>query len=184
MSPVVVDELWLARYAHVTRNAVLGYWQRQGSCIASVNVGLRVARYFGVPAHPQPVAVAYRSATHSLGTYATGVVDRTRGRWDGHLVAIIDDRWLVDLSADQFDRPGRGLRVTRPVITGWEPATGDGSFHDPEHEVTATFRRVHDTSFKRAPDWTWYPALVGAAAGMAIRALKTAAPYMRTGVTR
>lgn len=44
------------------------------------------------------------------------------GRYGAHLVALYKDRWMVDLSAQQFDRPTRGIRVKRPVIIDMDAA--------------------------------------------------------------
>jgi hypothetical protein len=44
------------------------------------------------------------------------MVDNTTGGFDGHVVAVADRRWLIDLSATQMDRPHRGIRIRRPIV--------------------------------------------------------------------
>lgn len=42
------------------------------------------------------------------------------GTYDGHVVVLVDGRWLVDLTAPAYDRPARGLRVRGPVVLDLE----------------------------------------------------------------
>lgn len=47
----------------------------------------------------------------------SGIGKQTPGDgYDGHLVVIIDRRWLVDLSAPQFHHPEWGIQVRQPVV--------------------------------------------------------------------
>jgi hypothetical protein len=38
------------------------------------------------------------------------------GRFGGHLVALVEERWLLDLSIDQANRPLKRLDVPRPLL--------------------------------------------------------------------
>jgi len=116
------------------RNAVLS-WCEVNSCIESTRLGLLVFERLGIPARPQPVRVAvmnrlswnlmnanvpfkqWPDEAYNLGVgFRQG--DVPPDGWNGHLVAIVREpgqpRHLIDISADQFDRPGR-LNVPGPV---------------------------------------------------------------------
>lgn len=124
----------VGRVALDVRNAVLT-WCAVNSCIESTRLGLLVFERLGIPARPQPVRVAvmnkaswqlmnegvpielWPESAHNLGVGFLSQDDNPDG-WNGHLVAIVREpgkpRHLIDISADQFDRPGR-LNVPGPV---------------------------------------------------------------------
>lgn len=106
---------------------------RSDSCIASTRILTGVLDYFGYSSEPLPCSAAiWNSAgfaaseahlevsewppeAHSVGVAGTGRVSET-GRWDGHLVAMVEGRWLIDPSADQFARPHRNIVVGGPLV--------------------------------------------------------------------
>ena len=82
---------------------------------------------------------------------------KSPGSWGGHLVAIVNRRWMVDLSLDQAEEPRRGIRLPRFVVwpaprrflSGWKAldlATRGraGLIYE---------ARPGDTSFQRTPAW-------------------------------
>ena len=88
------------------------------------------------------------------------------GLYDGHVVAVVDRRWLLDLSARQFDRPDHGIRVRRPVAidldapaatsTVWVDSGRQWDLRDDLHVGIGTchytlLTDVHD--WTHAPDW-------------------------------
>lgn len=103
------------------------------SCIAATRVGLEVCRYFGVPATPVATRCSVMNAPMAAAVRAGGELDvdelKAQGAWwldsegtgrveeqawDGHLVMLAGRpgaERLVDLSADQFTRPAKGIYV-------------------------------------------------------------------------
>lgn len=100
-------------------------------CINAARVGVEVLKRLGVPAKPVSVRIflfnrfawdLYRKGV-PIGTWpehawSLGVGDRDGfdepGRWNGHLM-VEGDGFLLDLSARQFDRPGR-IVVNEPWV--------------------------------------------------------------------
>lgn len=55
--------------------------------------------------------------------------------YDGHMVVTVDDRWVVDLSAPQFDRSRKGIRVPGPMVFDLTRADHGGSALFPDAYV-------------------------------------------------
>lgn len=107
------------------------------SCIASTLVGQKVLDHYKVQARAvSTVVAAYNDealemintnrpfsewpvTAWSVGVQGTGVMNMETKRYDGHIVLVLkpqgSPRVLLDLSADQMDRPERNLRVPGPV---------------------------------------------------------------------
>lgn len=141
-----VDRAWLHEFASVVRLVALRNFTGRDTCIATTRLGLAVLDQAGVRARPQAVFAsamnlkAYHLAEQQVPVAqwpddAWSVVIGPEGKpggtgWDGHLVVMVREpghpRTLIDLSADQFDRPQRDLIVGGPVfmdISGtWTPA--------------------------------------------------------------
>lgn len=122
--------------AVATREIVLTEYSRD-SCIASSLIGQKVLAHYKVQARPVAAAVAaynepglqmsrtnlppneWPEEAWSVGVQGSGVMNMDTKRYDGHVVLILkpqgSPRVLLDLSADQMDRPERGLRVPGPV---------------------------------------------------------------------
>jgi hypothetical protein len=136
---------WLHDFALVTRQATYDNFERVNSCILSTRIGVEVLGRFGLKARPRPVNVlvqnldAYRLSEQRVpveqwpdDAWSVGVAPGQAprpGSWPGHLVIELREpdqpRVLIDLTADQFDRPERNLKVGGPVfmnLTGaWTP---------------------------------------------------------------
>lgn len=137
--------------AVATREIVLSEYGRD-SCIASSLIGQQVLAHFKVQARAVSSAVSayndlamkmtstnlppqeWPDEAWSVGVQGSGVMNMETKRYDGHVVLIVkpqgSPRVLLDLSADQLDRPERGLRVPGPVAvelprlwTPQDPAT-------------------------------------------------------------
>jgi len=129
------SEEWLDWFAIVTRAEVLQIW-RPDSCIESTRVGLAVLERYGYSARPVVTGVvAANAAAIPLARRGVPVPEWPKGAWtvgvtaegnhlpdrfDGHLVLVLrragGRRLLIDLSADQMDRPERDLRIRGPII--------------------------------------------------------------------
>ena len=117
---------------------------RQDCCINATRVLLDVFRHFDMKARPLSVECAVHNkmlvdfiAAHNGVMPAEEVVDEwyekgawgvriegevvTKDRgWAGHLVGIVQDRWLVDSSSGQMSRPEKGIHLP-PILVA--PAT-------------------------------------------------------------
>lgn len=139
------------------------------SCIASTRIGLEVLRSRGIECYPQATRVealnpraveatkkgqGYALGTYSLGVEGTGAYDPA-GSWDGHLVIVFKDakgEVLLDLSADQMNRPQHGLRVEPVAVRlgakGWPVGLmlpGGGAI---------AWERIRSRGYRQARDWS------------------------------
>lgn len=100
------------------------------SCIVATRVAIEVLKIHGIRARGQAMRVEAMNAaaiwdvkmgvpvpspeSYIVATEGTGAFDPGDNSWDGHLVAIFTDakgEVLLDLSADQFARPGKGIHA-------------------------------------------------------------------------
>jgi hypothetical protein len=175
--PGRLDANWLRDFAACTRAAVLddGRWDPMSSCIVTARIGVEVARYFGLAARPLPVTVRVWNDHYSVGTLGTGKAEGNR--WDGHLALVLGNVWLVDPSADLFDRPAHGLVVGGPVVL---PLVGRGGQQGGWCRVAelpggarVAYRRLvgRECVWRRSPDWSNRRAALKPVMGAAIRDL-------------
>lgn len=142
MSAAPVDRAWLHRFALSTRGVTLSTISRVNTCVLSTRIGLAVLEAVGVPAIAQPVFVTvynregwrltqervpvdeWPEDAHSVGVDPQNLF-KGGGGWNGHLVLVIrvpgQPRTLIDLTADQFDRPAKGMLVGGPVFMDIAP---------------------------------------------------------------
>src|SRR5206468_2721723 len=128
---------------------------RPDSCIASTAVAIDVLERFGLKSQALAVEVSVfnlpfvehlrREGTlpqtpddvrrwQQAGCHAVDIDRKLKrpGGWSGHLVAIAADRWLVDLSIDQVNRPQQGILlaplawpVKKAFLRGQQPQSID-----------------------------------------------------------
>lgn len=176
------DRAWLHEFALRTREVTLAF-AVENSCILSTRVGLTVLEHFGVKARAQPVTAAayneegWRLASNrvpvsqwpqtawAVGIEGSGISNSETRAWDGHLVLIVSNpsrtRTLIDLTADQMDRPARGIHIGGPVfmdIEGmWTPKDPRFTLWGEEEGAARTIvmyrPQVTAGSWKDAPDW-------------------------------
>lgn len=149
-----------------------------GACILSTKAVVEVFRAKGVRARAVPVKLRVLSPELvrrieagekmdeenqqewlDAGAWevSIGHVPAERSGWDGHLVALVKERWLVDASAHQARRPAKGIDV-EPFVSEVHPdflkghacaVEQNGSLliyeYDPENKL-----------YLRAPAWTEY----------------------------
>lgn len=159
--------------AVATREILLTEYSRD-SCIASSLVGQKVLAHYSVQSRTVATKVAayndsglemsasgrpyseWPVTAWSVGVQGSGVMDMETKRYDGHVVLVIkpagSPRLLLDLSADQMDRPERHLRVPGPVAVElprlWTP-------QDPARVTIEGQERtyVHYTPLLGGDDW-------------------------------
>lgn len=190
-----MDTAWLDRFADVTRAEILRWW-RPNSCIVSTRLGLEVLKYFGVGAAAQAVTVAAftkaaaaaiiagenpRDFGHSVGIAGTDEITMQpdgRRSWDGHLVIRLTQQpVLIDLSADQLDRPQRGLRVPQPIIAPIDDTTaferGRSLVLESAEDGTVLFyTALTSRAWRKSSDWTKHQDQVRRSAATVINTLR------------
>lgn len=142
---------------------------RKDSCIVSTAVACEFLRWAGVRAKPIELEVlAYNAAAVELvragvpasewpdEAWSVGITqtsDVKPSHWQGaHLCTLIDERTLLDLSADQISRPHRGMTVPEPIVLPWNAELTEGVS---DEGMLIMYRRPDkpDTSFRSSPDW-------------------------------
>lgn len=167
---VELERQFLHALTAITRSAALEVC-RVDSCIASTRILTSVLDYFGYPSEPLPcravvwTSLGFEQAEANVpfeqwpeGAWSVGVsgTGKTTGkRWDGHLVAMVADRWLIDPSADQFTRPQRGMNVGLVVVDAAE--WGDRSrlhcWRRPDGLVVGYSLMPNPGGWRDSPDW-------------------------------
>lgn len=163
----------LDRIVAVVREEVLKEFHAD-SCIASVKILSEVLDYFGHSSEPLPVIVcvfnapAFQSLTAGIpmedwpeeawSVGITGTGESKEKRWDGHLVAMVDGKWLVDPSLDQASRPARNITMSPVVLdaTEWnEHDRKDTWSWQRADGVTLMYKLMPKPGmWRNAPDWT------------------------------
>ncbi len=97
----------------IGRPEIMSDYQDPNNCIPSTLVVLDVCRELGVQAEALVVEVDVESLDGSAKKRVGHRVDDrdTPDRWQGHLVAIVDGRFLLDLSIDQINTETWGFYV-------------------------------------------------------------------------
>lgn len=80
--------------------------------------------------------------------------------WSGHLVAVVQRQWLVDLSLPQVHRPELGLECDAPLIVELPRAFFKGRRRADLHAVGGMrllYNVVPDAraEWRESPDWAW-----------------------------
>jgi hypothetical protein len=105
---------------------------------------------------------AHRAAWEAAGAWSVGLgfgADPQPGRWPGHLVAVVDRRWLVDPTLGQASRPAHGLVVpdvmVAPITERWLRRRDIVSMEYPATGVHLTYRvRSGAPAFTHSKDYT------------------------------
>ena len=159
---------------------VWGEWQREprfpfrkDHCVNGTRVAIEVLHRFGVEARPLSVAFIlfnrfawelynegvpadeWPEHAWSLGVGPEGMTvsidDQGEDRWNGHLVAE-GDNWTLDISAGQFDRPGR-IVCRGPRVMPALPAKGWVEMIDNFGQILAIRRWPENNAWRHAPGW-------------------------------
>lgn len=139
---------------------------RVDSCIYTTSFAVSVLRTMGYDAYPLPVQVAVLNRAMSEGRgiagggWGVGIgfgAEQKEGGWDGHLVAIVNRRYLCDFSIDQASRPEHQMEISvlvgdvgEPFLRGREDASFVSEAGEPVH---VHYHAIDDQSFRASPDW-------------------------------
>lgn len=113
------DQRWISAFANVVREVMDRCGCTPNSCVEAACIGAGVSKAHGYLVEPVPVAVQVLAGNQA--TVLPGPAGRRgnsqRSGFDGHLILHFPAaRVMVDLTADQFNSPRRGLLVPGPII--------------------------------------------------------------------
>jgi hypothetical protein len=165
----------LRSFARVARPIIRRSYDA-GSCVASTRISIDVLRALGFVASPLAVMLyvgnpAYRESLEEdavlcaerpgkESSHRSCVVEvgsrLRRGDLGGHLVAVADDRFLVDASFDQVHLPEYGI-VPPPILVGRVALELVGGRAAQRLDIDGLFveyrRQPLATRFLRSPNW-------------------------------
>ena len=170
----------LEAYAEIARGEILREFGIE-SCIASTRITLEVMKKLKVPVKPLPTRLCAMNVVmarlieehgwpdpktldrwveehnaHSIGLgYGPPTPDDPG--WDGHLVAFVGGRYIVDASIDQVNRPQKEIsvpdvivaKIERGFITGKRPLLVRLSSAVLRYEVMTP----PDLGYRSSPNW-------------------------------
>lgn len=141
----------------------LGITARAMSVRAAVFNSALVERYDrqtvtnGLPPTAQEMKAWQHEPGAACWSVGVGYGDAKPGAFAGHLVAIVEDRFLLDLSIDQADRPERGIVLEPLWIERVEPGLLRGSSPQVMRNSVGCalrYERHDNDSWMGSPDWT------------------------------
>lgn len=166
------------------RPAILNEGFNANSCVATVRVTIDVLKYFGVLAKPVPVRVFILNAAAARIAEEQGMEELQRvvqvqepsdvgGPWTlglghddgtpgaGHVVvAIVQERTMLDLSLDQASRPLKNLKFEPLVATvdnpAWFTVAGEQvAYEIPQTDGNAALLYTHAEGhrYRQSPNW-------------------------------
>jgi hypothetical protein len=157
------------------------------ACILGTRAFIEVASYFGggngVCAEPMSVLAANAEALAAINddipvaewgddAWSVGVdtatTEHVEGSYPAHLVAMVDDRWLVDTTIRQFSRPQRGMTVPdTALVLDTQGNRWGGALND----VAFFYKRAVNvpTDFRSTRNWRSTYGLVAASAIRLVR---------------
>lgn len=150
-----------------------GFPYGRDHCINGSRVALGALDLLGIPARPASVTFAifnqfawdmycrqipvdkWPEHAHSIGVDKRDTHDPKPGGWYGHLI-VEGDGWLLDVSAAQFDRPGR-IVSDGPLLLdiNLDPADDVVTVvtQDRSRQVLLLGRWPENDGWTRAPGW-------------------------------
>lgn len=139
---------------------------RVDCCLNASRILLEVLHGLGVSARPISVrAFAYNGVYMERlwgglnpleDDRAWGVGVETRpgmgepGGWSGHLVVLVEGKWIIDGSSGQFARPEKGILVPNLFVGLW-PKKGHAVYSLEEGGVLRYEQRKRDLSYQMMP---------------------------------
>jgi hypothetical protein len=108
----------LERSKAVARPIMLVLCPKKDTCIRSTAITIGVLEYYGINAIPFPCSLVVCSAAHvnepDLERLRIGCIGVGRRTEDvGHLVALVESKYLVDTAIDQVERPEKSMLFRR-----------------------------------------------------------------------
>jgi len=166
------------------------------SCIASARCTIEVMKLFQLRSQEIPVAFALQVPARKYARIS-GWTEEQRAEmrktaasyqdlpikgWNGHLLVLVENRWVIDPSIDQADAPEFGVSIPPEVFTfstqgnKWNPFDQFemqlGLTLDNGDQASLMYRRIENTEYLETEAWNdeGLPALAKAiAVQMAIK---------------
>jgi hypothetical protein len=175
---MTVEEV-LKVYARIARPVILEYF-RKDSCIASTRITVEVFSRLGFKAMPFPCTVQiynnkfreiFEREKHwptkkEMGKWVTkgawgigiGFGDDRKEGYLGHMVAIVENRYLVDSSLDQAERPNKEIYLPAILVTevnrDFRRGKKELTIVNERGTVMVYEPRIKDRKWEATPDWT------------------------------
>jgi len=152
---------------------------RPDSCIVSTAIGIDVLTHFGILAEPLPVKLSIFNAPYVKridsgsdwpnretlirwgqedNSYSVGIGygEQQLNKWAGHLVLLVENKWLVDLSIDQANRPQynmifepMAIEIDNDFLSGKMPRILK------DKECVIRIELIKNRGFLSSPDWAF-----------------------------
>jgi hypothetical protein len=112
----------LAAFCLLANREIFNYYGSRASCVFSTAVVCDVLRRFNIQAEPLRVTAAVFPSEKGAGCILGSEGDGTRGprsgpdMWKGHLVSLVEEKFLVDTTLDQVRDNHPGIIVEPCVI--------------------------------------------------------------------
>lgn len=177
--PRLKPELIVAKFARIAR-PIMREWMPANSCIAAARVVIETMEIFNLRAVAMPVCFAFQVPARKYArvagfsaeeraemesSAASWQDDLTRGPgWNGHLIVLVEGRWLLDPSLDQAASPEFGVDVPAEVFVidtkghSWNPGEtfeAECKFVlDSGDTGSLMYRSTHDVSYLETEAWT------------------------------
>lgn len=152
---------------------------RPDSCIVSTAISIDVLTHFGILAEPLPIKMSMFNAPYVKridsgsefpnremlirwgkedGSYSVGIGygENQPNKWAGHLVVLVENSWLIDLSIDQANRPAYNM-VFSPIAVEVDQDFLSGKIPRiiKENDCVIRMETIKDRGFLSSPDWAF-----------------------------
>jgi len=157
---------------------IMRKWMTANSCIASARCTIEVMKLYRLQAEEIPVAFAFQVSERKYARVsgwsaeerermrkraATWTDLQTEEGWNGHLLVLVENKWVMDPSLDQADAPEFGVSIPPEVFTfdtegrQWDPQRDFemqlGLILDNGDKAKLTYRRIRDRSYLETEAW-------------------------------
>jgi hypothetical protein len=166
----------IATFAKVGRVLMREYME-PASCIGAVRTTIETLKIFDLKAYEIPVAYYFEvpakkyarisgwteKEREEIQAEAATYQDETAEGWNGHLLVVVEDTWVLDPSVDQMSAPQFGVIV--PAETFYMDTKGKefdpssnfeiklGLVLDSGDLATLTYHRIRDPSYLETDAW-------------------------------
>jgi hypothetical protein len=149
------------------------------SCIGSAKTTIEVMKLLGLKAFEIPVSMVFQVPARSYAR-VSGLTDEEKAEaraqakswrddipddqsWNGHLIVLVEDRWMVDPSVDQLGDKELGVEVPPDILVldtkdhKFDPAGFDMQIKltmENGDKATLFYRTTGDSSYQQTGAWT------------------------------
>ncbi len=151
---IVAPHRWIDLATTATYQAMRDGRCVRNACIEAGCIAVGVAQNHSYLCEPVPAAVCVSAGKEA--TVLPGVESRRRDGFAGHLVVFYPGAdIMVDLTADQFDAPARGLHVPGPLVVSIsrDDLAAGMQVHLPTGTTVQYREMVGDVSWRALPAW-------------------------------